>query len=328
MKPMLNYDTILVTGGAGFIGSHTVDALLNLGARVWVLDDLSTGSKRNLKSWKFHSRLQLKVGYITNYSTVEGLARKVDAIIHLAAISSPAISLKKPEVTNTTNVLGTLNLLRAAVDNQVQRFIFASSAAIYGNTNVTTISEDAPLQPISAYGVSKLAAEKYCAVYRRLHDLPTVSLRYFNVYGQRQRADNPYSGVIAVFARKLLSRQQTTINGSGLQSRDFVHVSDVANANVLALTTKKGVGNSYNIGTGRATTVRRLHSILARLAGTKTKAMFAPARAGDIGRSCASIAKARKELGYRPKVDLETGLRQLVAEGKLTSAPAAGQNSV
>ena len=314
MKPTLDYDTILVTGGAGFIGSHTVDALLSLGARVCVLDDLSTGSKRNLKTWKGHSGLHFKVGSITNYPSVDALTRKVDAIIHLAAISSPAISLKRPKLTNAVNVLGTLNLLQAAAHNHVQRFVFASSAAIYGNTNRTKISEETPLRPISAYGVSKLAAEKYCEVYRRIRDLSTMSLRYFNVYGQRQRADNPYSGVIAVFARKLLAGRQTTINGNGLQSRDFVHVSDVVNATLLALTTKKQVGETYNIGTGRATTVRRLHSIIAYLTGSKTKVIFAPARAGDIYRSCASIRKARGELGYSPRIDLEEGLKQLVGD--------------
>ncbi len=152
------------------------------------------------------------------------------------------ISLKKPELTNAANVLGTLNLLKAAADNHVQRFVFASSAAIYGNTNVMKISEAAPLRPISPYGVSKLAAEKYCEVYHTIHGLSTVSLRYFNVYGQRQRADNPYSGVIAIFARKLMAGRRTTITGNGLQSRDFVHVSDVVNSNLLALTTEKGVG--------------------------------------------------------------------------------------
>lgn len=303
-----------MTGGAGFIGSHTVDALLDLGARVWVLDDLSSGSKRNLKKWKVHPSLQLKVGSITNYSTVDALTRRVDAIVHLAALTSPAISFKRPELTNAVNVHGTLNLLQAAANNRVQRFVFASSAAIYGNTNVRKISEETPSRPISAYGVSKLAAEKYCDVYQRTRDLSTISLRYFNVYGRRQRADNPYSGVIAVFARRLLAGRQTTINGNGLQSRDFVHVSDVVNATLLALTTKKKIGEAYNIGTGRATTVRRLHTIIAHLTGSKTKALFAPARAGDIYRSCANIRNAREELGYSPKIDLEKGLKQLVGD--------------
>ena len=326
MKSTLNYDAILVTGGAGFIGSHTVDALLSLGIRVWVLDDLSTGSRHNLKSWRGHPGLKFKLGSVTDYSTVEAIAKRVDAIIHLAAISSPAISLKKPELTNAANVLGTLNLLKAAADNHVQRFVFASSAAIYGNTNVTKISEAAPLRPISPYGVSKLAAEKYCEVYHTIHGLSTVSLRYFNVYGQRQRADNPYSGVIAIFARKLMAGRRTTITGNGLQSRDFVHVSDVVNSNLLALTTEEGVGKSYNIGTGRATSIKRLHSILAHLAGTKSKAIFAPARVGDIIRSCASIENAQRELGYAPRTELEEGLKQLVGGRRKVRVPPSRQS--
>jgi len=326
LKSTLNYDAILVTGGAGFIGSHTVDALLSLGIRVWVLDDLSTSSRHNLKNWRGHHGLKFKLGSVTNYSTVETIAKRVDAIIHLAAILSPAISLKKPELTNAANVLGTLNLLKAAADNHVQRFVFASSAAIYGNTNVTKISEAAPLRPISPYGVSKLAAEKYCEVYHTIHGLSTVSLRYFNVYGQRQRADNPYSGVIAIFARKLMAGRRTTITGNGLQSRDFVHVSDVVNSNLLALTTEKGVGKSYNIGTGRATSIKRLHSILAHLAGTKSKAIFAPARVGDIVRSCASIENAQRELGYAPRTELEEGLKQLVGGRRKVRVPPSRQS--
>jgi nucleoside-diphosphate-sugar epimerase len=313
LKSATSHDAILVTGGAGFIGSHTVDALLRYGSKVWVLDDLSAGSLTNLKKWRNAPRLKFIKGDVRNSSVVAKAAKKADAIIHLAAIVSPRVSTLKPELATSVNVIGTLNLLQAAVSSGVQRFVYASSAAVYGDSERVRVPENAPLQPISPYGVSKLAAEKYCDVYYKTHGLETVSLRYFNVYGQRQRADNPYSGVIAIFAKKLISNSPTIINGNGLQSRDFVHVSDIVSANLLALTTKGPTGQSYNIGTGRATSIKRLHTILAHLAGRKAEARSRPARPGDIGKSCADISKARRLLGYKPKTDLETGLRNLLS---------------
>ena len=308
----LSYDRVMVTGGAGFIGSHTVDALLHSGLRVWVLDDLSSGSLPNLSQWKKNSNLHFKRGDVTKYKTVVSLARKAEAIIHLAAVVSPNISIRRPELAHQVNVSGTMNVLRAGVKHGVHKIVFASSSSVYGNTNSVRIREDAKLEPITPYGASKLAAEKYCHAYYKSYELSTVSLRYFNVYGERQ-SSNPYSGVIAIFAQRLLKGLPPIIYGDGLQTRDFIHVSDVVNANLLALRCRRGMGEAINIGTGHATTITDLYRLLTEVVGrTNTPPVFKPARRGDIETSCASIAKACALLGFRPKIPLRQGLKCLI----------------
>jgi len=308
----LTFDRVMVTGGAGFIGSHTVDALLENGLHVTVLDNLSTGSLDNLKRWKKDPRFRFKRASVASYRSVESVTRNVDAIIHMAAVVSPDISLRRPEVTNKINVLGTLTVLRAGLKNQVKKVVFASSSALYGNTSVVPTPETAPLDPITPYGVSKLAGEKYCRVFCKCFDLSTVSLRYFNVYGERQ-SSNPYSGVIAIFMERLKKGVQPRIFGQGNQTRDFIHVSDVVKANLVALRTKKGTGEAFNVGTGRATSISELLLLLAELSGkAKLSPVFSQPRRGDIMQSCANIAKARKLLEFEPKVTLGQGLRLLV----------------
>jgi UDP-glucose 4-epimerase len=316
------YDNVLVTGGAGFIGSHTVDALLARGAKVWVMDDLSTGALLNLKAWKHDSKLHFTKASVTNRRTVDSLVRKVDAIMHLAAVVSPRVSMLRPELTARVNVKGTLNLLQAAVASGVHRFVYASSAAVYGNSERVPVPENAPLQPMSPYGASKLAAEKYCDVYCRTHGLETVSLRYFNVYGARQ-GSNPYSGVIAIFASKLRKGQRPIIYGDGNQTRDFIHVSDVIQANLLALEAKTRAGEVVNIGTGQQTTVRELFDLMAQLINPSTRPVLGPSRPGDIYRSCADISKAKNLLGFQPKISIRSGLSLLLEEpGYSTSSPS------
>ncbi len=308
-----SYDTVLVTGGAGFIGSHTVDALLNEGKEVWVLDDLSSGSIRNLHAWRKNPRFHFRKNSVTRYKIIESLAKKVEAIVHLAAVVSPYVSVKKPEIVNEVNVSGTLNVLRAAVKNEVQRVVFASSSSVYGNQNILPISEDNPLHPITPYGVSKLSGEKYCGAYYRTYELSTISLRYFNVYGEKQTA-SPYSGVIAIFANRLSQGAQPTIYGDGNQSRDFIHVSDVVNANLRALRTDGGIGEAFNIGTGEATTINRLFSLLAELLRRPDiSPVHANARPGDIRQSYTNILRARNVLGFQPKVELKRGLQLLIS---------------
>ena len=309
----LAYDAVLVTGGAGFIGSHTVDLLLENEVHVWVLDDLSTGKLRNLNRWKNDRRLHFKPGTITNYRTVSSLAERVDSIIHLAAVVSPAVSLLRPELTNHVNGSGTLNVLRAGLKHKVKRLVFASSSSLYGNATNIPIPETAPLEPITPYGVSKLAGEQYCMAFHRSFGLDTVSLRYFNVYGQRQ-SSNPYSGVIAIFTRQLLRGRRPTIYGDGNQTRDFIHVSDVARANMLALEPKRLAGEALNIGTGKATTINELLRTLADAVGKPdTAPNFAELRRGDIRQSCADTSKARAALGFEPRVALRDGLGLLLA---------------
>jgi UDP-glucose 4-epimerase len=304
----LTYDRILVTGGAGFIGSHTVDALLENNVRVCVLDDLSTGSFANLKQWKNIHELRFVRGTVVNYRRVEALARRTDAIIHLAAVVSPFISMRHPRLTNTVNVSGTLNILEAGLKAETKRVVYSSSSSVYGNSRSRKISENSSLNPITPYGVSKLAAERYCHAYYTEHGLHTVSLRYFNIYGERQ-SSNPYSGVIAIFTKRLLAGLPPKIYGDGEQTRDFIHVSDVVAANLLALGSRKATGTTINIGTGRPTKIRTLATTLSALAGRKQiQAVHTSPRQGDISNSCANISNAVKLLGFHPKVSLRHGL--------------------
>ena len=313
------FDHVLVTGGAGFIGSHTVDALLNEEAKVWILDDLSSGSLRNIRHLRKDRRCRFRRGSITNYRLVEFLARKVDAIIHLAAIVSPSVSVKKPELANEVNVAGTLNVLRAALKNGVKRVVCASSSSVYGNQTILPITEVNPLQPISPYGVTKLAGEKYCGAFYQTFGLETICSRYFNVYGSRQSA-NPYSGVISIFANKLRKGQPPQIFGDGEQTRDFIHVSDVVRANLTGLQTSRGIGEAFNVGTGQPTSINTLASILADL---YERNGIAPnhldPRRGDIKDSYADTTRAKETLGFQSKVELRHGLKGLLeARGQVT----------
>jgi UDP-glucose 4-epimerase len=302
----------LVTGGAGFIGSHTVDALLDLGSEVWVLDNLSTGSLHNLRTWKRSRKFHFTRNTVTNYRTVAALAGKTDAIIHLAAVVSPYLSVKKPEIVNEVNVSGTLNILRAAVKKDVKRVVFASSSSVYGNQSSLPISERNLPTPITPYGVSKLSGEKYCGAFHETYNLSTVALRYFNVYGQRQRA-NPYSGVIAIFANLLSKGERPRIYGNGQQTRDFIHVSDVVKANLRALEAERVSGEAFNIGTGERTSINRLFTILAELSNkADIQPIYARERPGDIKHSYASITKAREMLGFESKTELRQGLQRLI----------------
>jgi len=308
----LTYDSVLVTGGAGFIGSHTVDALLNEGIEVWVLDDLSNGTLRNLRVWRKNPKLHFRKGNVVKRKVVESLAKRVDAIVHLAALVSPYLSLKKPKVVNAVNVTGTLNVLNASLKYKVQRVVFASSSSVYGNQSLLPITEDNPLHPVTPYGVSKLAGEKYCGAYYSSYGLSTIALRYFNVYGARQSA-NPYSGVIAIFAKHLSKGLPPMIYGDGEQTRDFIHVSDVVVANLQAVRASTGAGEAFNVGTGRATNISELYSLLAELVGRhETSPTHSADRAGDIRHSYANMTRAKEGLGFQPKVELKEGLKLLI----------------
>jgi UDP-glucose 4-epimerase len=301
-----------VTGGAGFIGSHTVDALLDYGSEVWVLDNFSTGSLHNLRKWKKNRKFHFKRNTVTNYRTVETLAGKTDAIVHLAAVVSPYLSVKKPDIVNEINVSGTLNILRAAVKKDAKRVVFASSSSVYGNQSSLPISESNLPMPVTPYGVSKLSGEKYCGAFYETYNLSTVALRYFNVYGQRQRA-NPYSGVIAIFATHLSKGERPRIYGDGEQTRDFIHVSDVVKANLQALEAERVVGEAFNIGTGQRTSINELFAIMAELSDrSDIQPVYAPERLGDIKHSYASITKTREILGFESKTELRKGLQRVI----------------
>jgi UDP-glucose 4-epimerase len=297
----------LVTGGAGFIGSHLVDRLLRDGHAVRVLDDLSTGKRENV-----NAAAELIVGDVRNPALVDDVARGCDVIFHEAAVVSVPASIEDPQRSHDVNIQGTLNVLLAAREHQVRRVVFACSAAVYGEEPTLPKREDMTPAPISPYGIEKLTGEQYVLAWPRLYGIEGVALRYFNVFGPRQDPRSPYSGVISIFADRAMARREVTIFGDGQQSRDFVFVDDVVQANILAATVDAASGRTFNIGRGEQTTLNALLGTLAKIVGGEISAKHEPSRAGDIRDSFADISRARNDLGYEPAVSVETGLRRLL----------------
>jgi nucleoside-diphosphate-sugar epimerase len=298
----------LVTGGAGFIGSHTVDELVRRGHGVTALDDLSTGKAENLAGVK--SKIQFVRESVTNLDRVREACRGVDCVIHLAAQTSVARSVADPLETHLINVTGTLNVLVAAREAKVKRVVFASSCAVYGKTPVLPIGESVPPAPISPYGASKLAGESYGRVFQEIYGLEFVALRYFNVFGPRQDPGSPYSGVLSLFNAAMMEGTQPTVYGDGEQSRDFVYIGNVVEANLLAAEVKSAPGHAINIGTGKRTTLNQTLALLGKITGRPAKAKYAAPREGDIRDSQADIALAKNVLGYAPRFGFEEGLRR------------------
>ena len=305
-------DRICVTGGAGFIGSHLVDRLLDKNYEVIVIDNLSTGKLQNMKHNLGKKNFRFVNCDIRKINSIRGLIKGADAIFHEAASTSVNASIRNPALTNSINVAGTLKLLKAALDSNVKRFVYASSVAVCGDASPTQ-SEDSPTRPISPYGVSKLAAENYVSIFYRIYGLETVCLRYFNVYGSRQNGSSPYSGVITRFIERLLKRKPLIIYGDGEQSRDFISVEDVVEANMLAMKSKKAAGEILNVGTGKSTTINELGETLIKLANEdKGKIVHTKPRPGDVRYSQAETLKALKILGFRYKHDVKDELPNLV----------------
>jgi nucleoside-diphosphate-sugar epimerase len=310
----------LVTGGAGFIGSNTVDELVRRGHGVVVLDDLSTGKAANLAQVK----TELIQESVANLDAVREGCRGADCVIHLAAQTSVPRSVKDPIETNQINVNGTLNVLVAARDAKVKRVVFASSCAVYGKTSVLPIPESTALAPISPYGLSKQVGEAYGRVFQELYGIEFVALRYFNVFGPRQDPGSAYSGVLSLFNAALLAGTQPTVYGDGEQSRDFVYVQNVVEANLLAAEAKGAPGHAINIGTGVRSTLNQTLALLEKISGRAARAEYAAPREGDIRDSQGDISLAQEVLDYHPQFGFEEGLKR-TWEWFCTSKNASGR---
>jgi nucleoside-diphosphate-sugar epimerase len=302
----------LVTGGAGFIGSHLAEALHCSGGTVLALDNLELGDLRNLQWGKGSSRLEFVEGDVRDEALVARLVRGCDWVFHQAALPSVPRSVQHPLQTNEHNVDGTLQLLLAARDAKVKRFLFASSSSIYGDTDAPLKHEGLPPNPMSPYALQKYTGERYCQLFYRLYGLPTVALRYFNVFGPRQRHDSPYSGVIARFCTAFLRGERPTIFGDGLQSRDFTYIENVIRANLLAVQVpvEKVAGRVLNVACGDSISLVQLVAELQALTGRKLEPCFETGRVGDVRSSRADIRAIRESLGFEPAVSFSDGLRR------------------
>jgi len=301
---------VLVTGGAGFIGSHIVDRLVSSDRQVRVIDNLSTGKLANISQHVEKGAVDFVKGDIKDFELAKKCVSDVDAVVHLAAIISVPFSVKHPEATYETNVVGTLNLLNACAEAKVSKFVFISSCAVYGEPEYLPVDETHPTNPISPYAESKLLGERHCLDFHKKRLLMSVVLRLFNVYGPRQGV-NDYSGVITKFIDRSKRKMPLIIYGDGSQTRDFVNVHDVVEAVLKALETEKAEGETFNIGFGVATSVNKLAQHILDLAGLNLGISYEQSRAGDIKETYADISKAEKLLGYKPAVSLHNGLRAL-----------------
>jgi len=315
---------VLVTGGGGFIGSNLVAALLARGDEVLVLDNFATGRRENLArapEWAAAGggRYRLLEGDIRDEATVKRAIAGREVVLHQAAIPSVARSVEDPMTSHTVNVDGTLTLLLAARDAGVRRFVMASSSSLYGESETLPKVETMAPDPISPYGLDKLAGETYCRLFTRLYGLPTVSLRYFNVFGPRQNPRSEYAAVVPRFIEAALKGEQPTIYGDGQQTRDFTFVENVVAANLLsAEAAEEACGQAYNVACGERISLLDLAAAINRLTGSQVGPRHAPPRAGDIRHSLADISKAERALGYRPAVDLEAGLARTIEAMRAT----------
>ncbi len=303
----MNY---LVTGGAGFIGSNIVEELVHRGEKVRVLDNFSTGKRHNIEP--FLSSIELIEGDVLSYHIVREAAEGIDFILHEAALSSVPLSIRDPITTNEVNVVGTLNVLCAAKDAKVRRVVFASSSSIYGETPELPNHEGMIPAPLSPYAVSKLAAERHCSVFTKVHGLGTVALRYFNVFGPKQDSTSQYSAVIPKFITAILHNRKPLIYGDGEQSRDFTFVSNVVNANILAATTTGIDGVVINCGCHEQITINYLVQKINDIVGKNISTEYTKPQPGDIKHSFAAIEAAKRYLRYKPLVQFDEGLRMTI----------------
>lgn len=305
---------ILVTGGAGFIGSNLVEALLKderIGF-VRVLDNLSNGHRRNIEPFLDNPNFHFLEGDIRDYSSCIQACKEVDLISHQAALGSVPRSIESPLTTNAVNIGGTLNVFTAAKEAGIKRVVYAASSSTYGDSLAMPKREDVIGSPISPYAVTKLVNELYANVYAKLYDINFIGLRYFNVFGQRQDPNGAYAAVIPLFIKAIMEDKSPTINGDGLQSRDFTYIDNVvqANFNALFTTNESALNEVYNVAVGERTTLIELFEILRDVAGSKLEVIHGPDRPGDVKHSLADISKAKNYLGYDPKINIKEGLKR------------------
>ena len=313
----------VVTGGAGFIGSNTVDELVKRGHSVVVLDDLSSGKEENLA--EIRNKITLIKGSITDIEVVRKAMHEAEYVLHLAARTSVPRSVKDPIESNRINIDGTLNVLVAARDAKVKRIVFAASSSAYGETPTLPKVETMQPAPISPYGVTKFVGELYLQTFGRCYGLENVSLRYFNVFGPRQDPSSPYSGVLAKLCTAALEETQPVIFGDGEQTRDFTYVDNAVQANLLAFEAPNVSGRVFNVGVGGRVSLNNVVELLSKISGTPMEAKHDPPRDGDIRDSQADITQARNFLGYDPQVEFEEGLRRTFEWYKATAQAKAAQ---
>ncbi|NWF93003.1 MAG: SDR family oxidoreductase [Syntrophaceae bacterium] len=303
---------VLVTGGAGFIGSNLTEALLKQGHRVRVLDNFLTGKKENLRFDHNYSSLEIVEGDIRDLAVCQKSMKGVEYVFHQAALPSVQRSVEDPLTSNSINVVGTLNILLAARDAGVKRLIYASSSSVYGDTPTLPKREEMPPNPLSPYALQKYVGEQYCKLFFRLYGLETISLRYFNIFGPRQDPKSIYSAVIPRFIDALLEGRSPVIFGDGEQSRDFTYIENVVQANLLAMSANHLNGEAINIACGRRTSLNQLLEILKGITGSRVSATHQEPRKGDVRHSLADIEKGKQVLHYEPRVGIEAGLEKTV----------------
>ncbi len=297
---------ILVTGGAGFIGSHLVDSLASLGHRIIVFDNLSSGKLSNLTS--VENRIEFVPGDIRNLDLLIKILRDCDLVYHMAAMVSVNQTVQEPVASSQINEVGTLNVLEACRKNKVRRFIFSSSSAIYGDAPGLPKHEEMCSKPQSPYAVQKVTGENYACIYNDLYGVETVCLRYFNVFGPRQDPSSPYSGVISIFMNKAAATTSPYIYGDGDQTRDFIFVADVVLANILAAKNNQAAGMAFNVGTGSQISINQLWELICRINQIRLSPQYVPSRKGDIKHSVASIESAKTIMNFSPRYSIEKGL--------------------
>jgi UDP-N-acetylglucosamine/UDP-N-acetyl-alpha-D-glucosaminouronate 4-epimerase len=300
----------LVTGGTGFIGSHIVQRLVAMGERVRVLDNFSAGKMENLKG--LEDKIELITGDILDQALIEEAMKGVQVVLHQGALRSVPFSVENPALVNRVNVEGTINVLVAARDAKVRRFVFASSSSVYGNAKVFPASEELTPYPISPYAASKLAGEHYCRVFTELYGLETISLRYFNVFGPRQDPNSQYAAVIPRFIRSALQKEPLEIHADGLQARDFTYIDNVVEANLLAAQCQDATGEAINVAQGKSYSILDLVDALQKIFERKLESFHTTARPGDVRQTLADISRADTVLGYSPAVTFEEGIARTV----------------